>query len=230
MSVLRLEDLKRSLPNFPDEVLANWLLPFANVEGWPPARDDESLPEKRWIFLLDGRPLRYWRSLSWSPVERHVSVNDLGTESRAIMIHIVLGAVAEQRNSYTDAIHNLRPRFWRVVEHIWHNGRLPKPPTLLVASDGLSILDGNHRMAAYLYCYGYFKLDPGPELQLKTEAVQRYWIASDPTTNRWSCRETVDGAFGRCLGGILNLDTNGPSDLVKGHDGGDAPDLDRDER
>lgn len=176
---MRLEDLKQSLPNFPDEVLADWLLPFASAEGWPPARDEESAPQGRWRFLLDDRPLRYWRSLSWAQVERHVSFDDLGIESRGIMVQIVLGAVAEQSNNYTDAIHNLRPRFWRVAEHIWHSGRLPKPPTLLAASDGLSILDGNHRMAAYLYCYGYFKLDPGSELQLKTEEIQRYWIASD---------------------------------------------------
>jgi hypothetical protein len=45
------DDLKKDLPNFPDDVLADWLLPYANIIGWPPARDINEIPENRWKYL-----------------------------------------------------------------------------------------------------------------------------------------------------------------------------------
>ncbi len=33
---IELQDIKKDLPNFPDEVIIDWLLPFANKLGWPP--------------------------------------------------------------------------------------------------------------------------------------------------------------------------------------------------
>ena len=41
---------------------------------------------------------------------------------------------------------------------------------------GLTVLDGNHRMAAYQYAYGYFNLGLDADLQVKTQELQRYWI------------------------------------------------------
>lgn len=51
-----LEALKESLPNFPNEVLQDWLRPYAISEGWPPSDTLETLPEGRWRF--SGNPPR----------------------------------------------------------------------------------------------------------------------------------------------------------------------------
>ena len=44
--VTMFEQIKEDLPNFPDEVIVDWLLPFAMTDGWPPRR------MSRWENLL----------------------------------------------------------------------------------------------------------------------------------------------------------------------------------
>lgn len=175
--MVNIDDLTATLPNFPDEVLADWLLPYAKSEGWPPAPSESEKPLKRWRYLLRNQPLSYWRSLRWEKVERHVSISELNRESQEIMVHMVLGALKDQINLYSSSIPDLKERFSRIVAYIKEHGVLPRPPALIREPTGLGILDGNHRMAAYLYCYGYFTIDPGTELMLKAENAQHYWIA-----------------------------------------------------
>src|SRR5262245_45140240 len=138
-----------------------------------------SLPQKRWLYLLKAQPLSYWQRLRWQEATRHVSVHELRGEHQHIMVDMAMAALTGQRNRFSEAIPNLKQRFQSVVDYIALHGRLPRPPALCVEPDGLSVLDGNHRMAAYFYCCGYFKnLDPGAELQLKTEKAQQFWIGS----------------------------------------------------
>jgi hypothetical protein len=180
-----LEALKKSLPNFPDEVLRDWLLPYAMTEGWPPSDTLEALPERRWRYLLRNQPLGYWRSISWQQVKRHISIYDLSAVYQDIMVQMTLGAVTGQRNLYSTSIPDLKQRFYRIVEHIGAHGVLPKTPALLEEDGALSVLDGNHRMAAYFYCYGYFKLEVEGSLQLNVKEIQSYWVGkSNPSPGK----------------------------------------------
>lgn len=92
------------------------------------------------------------------------------------MIHMALGATKDQKNLYSESIPDLKERFARIVSYIGEHGFMPKPPILMNESDGLSVLDGNHRMSAYFYCYGYFTVEPATDLLLKTKEIQAYWI------------------------------------------------------
>lgn len=176
--------LKETLPNFPAEVLEEWLLPYALSEGWPPAPSGSAALSGRWRYLLKNQPLDYWRSMEWSMVERHVSIHDLDSEFQKIMVQMVLGAIQGQFNLYSSQIKDLTPRFNRIKEHFSQFGTHPKPPALLAEPHGLTIADGNHRMAAYLYCYGYFNLDLDASLQLKTKEIQSYWVGKpNPSFN-----------------------------------------------
>jgi hypothetical protein len=168
--------LKASLPNFPDEVLVDWLFPYAKTEGWPLAPDERFKPEKRWRYLLRNRPLTYWQSIRWAKVTRHISIQELRKDNQEIMVHMALGALKGQKNLYSESIPDLKERFARIVSYIGECGLMPKPPTLIREAGGLSVLDGNHRMSAYYYCYGYFTIDPGAELQLKTKEIQEFWV------------------------------------------------------
>lgn len=93
------------------------------------------------------------------------------------MLHIVLGARQGDQNLYSNSIPDLAARFASIVEYIHLHGVLPRPPALLSTAEGWSVLDGNHRMAAYLYCYGYFNIPLAADLQLNTQEIQRFWIA-----------------------------------------------------
>lgn len=172
--------LQVTLPNFPTDVIEEWLLPYAKLEGWPPARDFDELPKGSWRYLLKNRPLTYWRSLSWSKVERHVSIHDLSPEWQSMMVQMMLGAVKGQPNLYSVSIKDLAPRFNRILEYFERYGVFPKPPALLIEQQQLTVLDGNHRLAAYLYCYGYFIIDGGAALKEITKESQTYWVGLEP--------------------------------------------------
>jgi hypothetical protein len=183
-----IDRLRKDLPNFPDEVLSDWLLPFVPNAGWPPAKSFEDRPMGRWADLLMGKPLTYWRGIQWSKVDRHVSAQQLDQPSIERVVNLALAAVRGDVNPWSVGIPNLKQRFDSVVEYILVHGSIPRSPTLVNTPLGLSIIDGNHRMAAYLYCYGYFKLDVPPGLQLKTNEIQTFWLGepnlsfnSDPT-------------------------------------------------
>src|ERR1700686_424794 len=59
-----LADIKRDLPNWPDEVVELWLFYLANRgdTGWPPP---EPLGHHPWAAILGYRPLSWWREVSW---------------------------------------------------------------------------------------------------------------------------------------------------------------------
>ena len=173
---IELSDLKATLPNFPNEVLEEWLLPYAMSEGWPPAHSAHASPFGRWRYLLSNRPLDYWCSISWKKCERHVSIRDLDPKYQDIMVQMIFAAVQGQSNLYSELIPDLTPRFNRIKDYFAEHGIFPKPPTLLLGPGGLAIADGNHRMAVYLYCYGYLKLELDIKLQLRTNELQSYWI------------------------------------------------------
>lgn len=174
--MVTLQDIKLYLPNFPPEVLVEWLLPYAISEGWPPSSSVEAVPKGRWRYLLRRRSLSYWRSVSWQKVERRISIYELSPEYQEIMVQMTLGAVAGQRNLYSTSIPDLKQRFDKIVEYICEHATLPKPPVLLDEEEGISILDGNHRMAAYFYCRGVFNHKPSVSCQAKTREVQSYWV------------------------------------------------------
>ena len=57
-------DIKKDLPAWPDDVIDQWLLYFANEPdcGWPLPR---LLGDHRWSRILGGRPLSWWREVTW---------------------------------------------------------------------------------------------------------------------------------------------------------------------
>jgi hypothetical protein len=79
----------------------------------------------------------------------------------------------------TSSIPDLKTRFEGVVNYIRQYGRMPKPPILYRHNNGkYKIFDGNHRLAAYYFSYGYFEVDIDSDLMLKTEEKQNYWVGS----------------------------------------------------
>ena len=56
--MVTLEDIKKTLPQWPDEVIGEWLIYFANDGlGWPPP---EPYGDHRWGVLLGHRPVSWW--------------------------------------------------------------------------------------------------------------------------------------------------------------------------
>src|SRR5260370_30167802 len=63
-AMVSVADIKSDLPGWPNEVVEEWLDYFANEPdlGWPPP---EPLGGHRWSCILGGRPLSWWKKVSW---------------------------------------------------------------------------------------------------------------------------------------------------------------------
>jgi hypothetical protein len=60
--MVEMADIKNDLPDWPDDVIEQWLHYFAQDCGWPPP---EPLGNHRWKGLLGGKPLSWWKKVSW---------------------------------------------------------------------------------------------------------------------------------------------------------------------
>jgi hypothetical protein len=137
-----LADIKNDLPYWPDGVISQWLFHLANRgdTGWPPPNP---LGYHPWAFILGFRPLSWWREVTWKLEKTDCGLANLcqGTKT------IVTGMLVEKATGTIDE--ETGTRFKRASDYILKNGGFEEPPIAMRLGDGLSVLDGNHRMTAF---------------------------------------------------------------------------------
>ena len=133
------------MPGWPDEVIEQWLLELANRPdtGWPPPED---VSERAWGAILGWRPLSWWKNVSWKLEERDVGFAELSTGTKQITVRIVNEVTKGQ------AADNSEARFNYALNHLARTGEFQKPLVAMNLADGLSVLDGNHRITALIVC------------------------------------------------------------------------------
>lgn len=150
-------------------------------EGWPPATFMGIPLEPVWQNRLRGQSLNYWRVVTWHAVTRHIRLEDLHPVHRQAVVDTVRAAIDGERNAITSKVVDLVPRFSRIMSYLATHRRLPRAPVFWLARDGLTILDGHHRMAAYFYARGEISTRVSAHLPTPPDALQQYWIG---TTSR----------------------------------------------
>lgn len=135
-------DIQSDLPNWPEDVIDQWLLYFANEPecGWPPP---EPLGECRWSGLLGGRPLSWWKNVTWKKQKVKCDLGTLSPKSRADVADIVF----HMKNRTADA--STQKRVARSWLYLKDNAVFPRHPITMRIPGGLSLIDGSHRMAAF---------------------------------------------------------------------------------
>jgi hypothetical protein len=144
--------IKRDLVNFPNQIIETWLVPFACEIGWPPPSESSEFSFSRWNSILNGKPLSFWQRLVWE--RKDLNLNEtLFTENTKSHLSGLLDAYV--RNVKNDYYYYLGKsgleRFKQLVHHLMYNGELPEPIIFLKLENGLELLDGTHRLAAYMY-------------------------------------------------------------------------------
>ncbi|GEM_PF-3234386 len=171
-----ISELQKLLPNFPTDILEQWFLPYVESNGMP--WDKEGNAIGRWKYLLQNKPLHYWKNILWDQIEAYIPIDEYCDEWKSVLLNMVEGAVLGKTNVYSISINNLKERFDSVLEYLEAEKVFPKPPILLLEKDkGITVLDGNHRISAFLYSLSQHyrdkkdgKIDTLPMLE------QRYWI------------------------------------------------------
>ncbi|MGM5035496.1 hypothetical protein [Tardiphaga sp. 803_E3_N1_3] len=140
--VISIADIQKDLPDWDDDVVEQWLHYFANEPdcGWPPP---EPLGDHRWGRLLGSRPLTWWKQVIWQQEEQHCGLPQLSAKARADVTEIV-----QQMNLRTADMSTQR-RVAQPFLYLRDKGVFPRAPLMIKKPDGLSIIDGAHRMAAF---------------------------------------------------------------------------------
>jgi hypothetical protein len=168
--MISVADIQKDLSGWPDEVVNEWLHYFANEPdlGWPPP---DPLGQHRWGNILGGRPLSWWKEVTWKKETATCEPAKLSIKSR----DIVNTMIAEIRRGKADA--SIKRRYQNAVQHILEHGGFPGAIVAMKVPSGLAILDGNHRMGAF--CGLQLLPDPFFEKQKRTRPAleQELWIA-----------------------------------------------------
>ncbi len=136
--------IKEDLPNFPGAVIEQWLVPFAQDVGWPPLNE-------RWSCLLKNPDLDYWRAVEWERKEVSPKTLKLSPDATASLKALIRAYTKGENNVYARNLGERgKERFQLQLHQLIDNGVFPCPPVLVDHGGGSEIMDGNHRLAAYL--------------------------------------------------------------------------------
>ena len=172
--------IRAVFPDFPDEIICQWILPYAILKGWPPQEEHGAL-RGEWRYLLGtSTNLAYWKNMIWSYESLDLLVNDLDNSSKDSALQIISSAVFGKETMMSRCISDLKERFDRIVKYISEHGVFPVAPVLVRYNGKYKLMDGNHRIAAYFYCSGYITQSPAREIVLKTQLHQSHWIGIEP--------------------------------------------------
>jgi hypothetical protein len=140
--IFSVKDIQDDLPEWPDDVIDQWLVYFANEPdlGWPPP---EPFDNHRWGRILGARPLSWWREVTWKKEKIMCDLASLSTKSRRIVDEMI----REINSGKADA--STKRRFRDAYHYILNNATFPKPVLAMKVPTGLTVLDGSHRMGAF---------------------------------------------------------------------------------
>jgi hypothetical protein len=135
-------DIQNDLAGWPDDVVGEWLHYFANEPdcGWPPP---DPLGDHRWSRLLGGRPLSWWKNVTWNKETVSCDLAGLSDKSRGIAETMI----TEIGNRTADDV--TRRRYQNAMQYILEHGVFPGSIVAMRVSSGMQVLDGNHRMGAF---------------------------------------------------------------------------------
>jgi hypothetical protein len=138
--MITVADIQKDLPNWPKEVIEPWLTEFTNDPdmGWPPP---EPYGNHRWGKLLGQRPISWWKDVTWTLEKADCGINGLTPKSQADVLEI--------RNEITDgsASSSTKRRWNNLFHYVLNDCSFPVAPVVMRRPEGLSPIDGTHRMA-----------------------------------------------------------------------------------
>lgn len=138
--------VKKDLPNFPDDVIREWLLPYAIKYGWPPERSSEP---STWRNIL-GEEIVDWKKRVWKLEEIDLTTLTLSPWATISAEEMLQAYTSNAKNAYSSLRDSSgAARHISAVRYLVGNGRFPKPLMLKNTSLGLEIVDGNHRFLAW---------------------------------------------------------------------------------
>lgn len=172
--MVALKDIKADLPDWPDDVLDQWLLTLAKQPdlGWPPP---EPLQGHRWQHIITN-PVAWWKNVSWKREVQDCSFNKLSVAARIISNKMCQALIEGVDNGYGGD--NSKERFQRQLKFLALNGKFERSPVTIPIATGLSVLDGSHRIFALHASLQMSDEDLAKYKVKRPSAMQTVWVGS----------------------------------------------------
>lgn len=137
--------IKNDLPNFPDEVIKDWLEHHGHKNRWPPDMETAS-----WKGILLKRPLEFWQKVNWVKINLNLSQVELSIDSLNTVGIMYKAYVEGEQNYFLKRMGEKgRQRFINIFCHLLEHGIFPKPITFLKNEEKYEIADGHNRYLAW---------------------------------------------------------------------------------
>jgi hypothetical protein len=172
--MVSLQDIKSDFPNWPDDVVDQWLLKLANQPGmgWPPP---DPMSGYRWDLILT-HPIFWWKDVTWTLETRDCSFDKLSIDARRTVNSMYEALIEGVENGFRGD--DSPARFQRQLRIVALTGKFERPPVLFPIASGLSPLDGNHRLFAHHIALQMSDEDLAKYNVKRPPASQSVWIAS----------------------------------------------------
>jgi hypothetical protein len=169
--MVSIENIQKDLPGWPEDVIEQWLLYFANEPdcGWPPP---EPLGDHRWGRILGGRPLSWWKNVTWKRQKVKCTLCALSKKARDDVTEIV----AQMKSGTADA--STKKRVAQPWLYLKDHATFPRALVTMNKPDGLSLIDGSHRMAAFCMVQELPKSEFDKINKRKAPLKQHVWIGA----------------------------------------------------
>jgi hypothetical protein len=172
--MVSLLDIKSDFPDWPDDVIEQWLLKFANQPemGWPPP---DPMEGHRWEILIT-HPVAWWKDVTWTLETRDCGFDKLSVDGRKTMNGMFKALIEGEENGYGGD--DSPARYQRQLRILALTGKFERPPVLFPIDSGLSPLDGNHRLFALQTALQMSDEELAKYKVKRPPASQGVWIAS----------------------------------------------------
>jgi len=166
-------DIQKDLPDTPAEIIETWLEPVAEQDdyGWPPTEYNA------WHYLLgsDSR-LNYFAGLQWEKKEialnpAMIIAKDMDAVRDIFQAQVV--GVSFSPSLSDPEFYNL---FRRHIDHLKEHKIFENPVIMEETGDGLRILDGFYRIAAFFFLFGYLQYENTETRATNMAAYQSVWV------------------------------------------------------
>ena len=137
-----------------------------------------SVPCGRWRGILSGRPLAFWARVRWRRDDGPLESSDLDEGSQQRLLGLYDAYVRGIPNAYGIGNADGKQRFINALAYIQKHGYVPSVILFLTSGSLLSVIDGHHRLVAYLMNKDKRFADAiGPQ-GAEFNATLRKWIGS----------------------------------------------------
>ena len=149
---------RRIMVNMPAEVFDIWLGSLigkdGSKDGWPFIHAAQPTYGTRWHQYFDGHSIQTISNLRWHRERVLASPSLFGSNSRKRLQWIIDAHLHGLRTPCSNLKEGKgRESFLRSRDFVARTGKLHTPAVLIKQAQGLQIMDGNHRLAAFFSLY-----------------------------------------------------------------------------